>query len=75
MKLKAILFDLDGTLIEFLLDYQKAKRKALEIFKKFDLKGVKLDENASIYMLLKKVEHVLDFSTFNSLKKNGISIF
>lgn len=75
MELKAILFDLDGTLIKFLLDYQKAKRKALEIFKNFDLKGVKLDENASIYMLLKKVEPVLDFSTFNSLKKMVYQFF
>ncbi|MCS7116320.1 MAG: HAD family hydrolase [Nitrososphaerota archaeon] len=75
MKLRAVLFDLDGTLTKFLLDYKKVRFKAIEILSEYDLKGVQLDPNISVYLTLKKVKDIIDPSTFASIKKRIYQIY
>lgn len=56
MTLKAVVFDLDGTLVNFNLDYKTVRAEVRSFFIKKDLPASILSTNESIFEMLKKAE-------------------
>ncbi|MEM3768535.1 MAG: HAD family hydrolase [Nitrososphaerales archaeon] len=70
MNIKAVIFDLDGTLVKFTLDFVKARKEAIVEIKR---KGIKIDdlsEKLSIYSMLKMIKESTDEKTFSDLEKS-----
>jgi HAD superfamily hydrolase (TIGR01549 family) len=59
MTLKAVVFDLDGTLVNFNLDYKTVRAEVRSFFIKKNLPASILSTNESIFEMLKKAEILL----------------
>jgi phosphoglycolate phosphatase-like HAD superfamily hydrolase len=53
MKLKGVIFDLDGTLIDFKIDYQKTRETAIKILEHYGISREKLDLERLIISMVK----------------------
>jgi HAD superfamily hydrolase (TIGR01509 family) len=52
--------DMDGTITNFNLDYMAARRKALQELDKLNLRTPEMNEQLSLYLILKKLKDELD---------------
>ena len=60
---------MDGTITEFNLDYMAARRKALRELDKLNLRTPEMNEQLSLYLILKKLKDELDTDRFTSLRR------
>lgn len=67
--LKAILFDLDGTLTRFQINYIAAAEEAVRILRKYGLKDIDLAGGTSIYLALKQAKPRLKKEDYEKLKQ------
>jgi len=65
---KAIIFDLDGTLIEFKLDVYSSKNEVIHLIKRELPNIVGLDVSQPYHLMLEKVRGFVDEETFESIK-------
>lgn len=68
LNIKAVLFDLDGTLITFKLDYAGVRRSAFVEIKRSGIDTSNISENLSLYVMLKKIKKNIDQKTYSKLK-------
>jgi len=66
--IKAIIFDLDGTLIEFKLDVYSSKNEVIHLIKRELPNIVGLDVSQPYHLMLGKVRGFVDEKTFESIK-------
>ena len=66
--IKGIVMDMDGTITRFNLDYMAARRKALQELDKLDLRTPEMNEQLSLYLILKKLKDEMDPERFTSLR-------
>jgi len=66
--IKAIIFDLDGTLIEFKLDVYSSKNEVIHLIKRELPNIVGLDVSQPYHLMLRKVRGFVDEKTFESIK-------
>ena len=66
--IKAIIFDLDGTLIEFKLDVYSSKNEVIHLIKRQLPNIVGLDVSQPYHLMLEKVRCFVDEKTFESIK-------
>ncbi|MCX8189004.1 MAG: HAD family hydrolase [Nitrososphaeria archaeon] len=66
--IRAVIFDLDGTLIEFKLDVKSSKEKVIHFIKEMvpDING--LDSNLTYYHILESVREMVDKKKFEFIK-------
>jgi HAD superfamily hydrolase (TIGR01549 family) len=69
LNIKAIIFDLDGTLVKFALDFIKARKEAIEEIRRRGINAENLSENFSLYSMLKMIKERTDAKTLSDLKK------
>ena len=69
MELKAIVLDMDGTITNFNIDYMEARRVALDLLAETNLRTPDMNEQFSIYLILKRLKVTLDADTYASLRK------
>ncbi|MEM3437098.1 MAG: HAD family hydrolase [Nitrososphaerales archaeon] len=70
LSIKAVIFDLDGTLVKFTLDFVKARKEAIAEIKRKGIKIDNLSEKLSIYSMLKMIKEHTDAKTFSDLEKS-----
>ena len=70
MGIKAIIFDLDGTLVKFALDFVKARKEAIAEIKRKGINIDNLSEKLSLYSMLKMIKERVDAKTFTDLEKS-----
>jgi AHBA synthesis associated protein len=59
-RIKAVIMDFDGTIVEYKIDYVKARKEALEYIKKFDFYSPSLfDINDGIFTIYMKISKIL----------------
>ena len=63
MTIKAVIFDLDGTIVDFNLDFKAARTEVMHLLTQQDLPSSLLSVNESVFVTLKKVE--------KRMKENG----
>jgi HAD superfamily hydrolase (TIGR01549 family) len=68
--IKAIIFDLDGTLVKFALDFVKARKEAIAEIKRKGINIDNLSEKLSLYSMLKMIKERVDAKTFTDLEKS-----
>lgn len=68
--IKAVIFDLDGTLVKFTLDFVKARKEAIAEIKRKGIKIDELSEKLSLYSMLKIIKERTDVKTFLDLEKS-----
>ncbi|MEM1986064.1 MAG: HAD family phosphatase [Nitrososphaeria archaeon] len=66
--IRAVIFDLDGTLIEFKLDVQSSKSEVIHFIKEIAPNVNGLNVNQSYYHMLERVRCMIDEKTFESVK-------
>ncbi len=69
LQLKAVILDMDGTITRFNIDYMEARRVALELLAEMNLLTPDMNEQFSIYLMLKRLRHSLDADTFAALRR------
>ena len=69
-----IVFDLDGTLIEFRLELSEAKRRIVEMLVGKGVPAHLVSPNDSIYVLLQKTEQIMGIESGRDLKKSLLKI-
>jgi HAD superfamily hydrolase (TIGR01509 family) len=69
LTVKAILTDMDGTFTKFNLDYMGMRRAALQLLEKEGLLRPSVNEQMSIYIMLKELAPTIDTNTLNDIKK------
>lgn len=79
MPVKAVVFDLDGTLIEFRIDYRVVRAEVKQFLTKLGFPPSLFSINESIFEMLKKVEVFMrnngkDKEEIEEVKKNALSI-
>jgi len=67
--IKGIVMDMDGTITKFNLDYMAARREALRELDKLNLRTPEVNEQLSLYLILKKLKEELDTDSFTSLRR------
>ena len=67
--IKGIVMDMDGTITKFNLDYMAARREALRELDKLNLRTPEVNEQLSLYLILKKLKDELDTDRFTSLRR------
>ena len=77
--IKAVVFDLDGTLVDFNIDFKAARAEVINILTKHGLPSSLLSVNESVFSTLKKVKKHMrkngkEEQEFVRLKENVISI-
>lgn len=72
--IRAIIFDLDGTLIEFKLDVQSSKNKVIQLVREMVPNIDGLDTSQSYYHMLERVRCMVDEKTFERVKLEVYSI-
>jgi HAD superfamily hydrolase (TIGR01509 family) len=60
---------MDGTITRFNIDYLEARRVALELLAEMNLRTPDMNEQFSIYLMLKKLRQSLDSNSFAALRK------
>jgi phosphoglycolate phosphatase len=63
LTIKAVIFDLDGTIVDFNIDFKAARAEVTRLLTQQDLPGSLLSANESLFVTLKKVE--------KRMKENG----
>ncbi len=63
MTIKAVIFDLDGTIVDFNIDFKAARAEVIRLLIQQDLPSSLLSVNESLFVTLKKVE--------KRMKENG----
>lgn len=63
MTIKAVIFDLDGTIVDFNIDFEAARAEIMRLLTKQDLPSSLLSKNESIFAMLEK--------TKNHMERNG----
>ncbi|MGQ9719575.1 MAG: HAD family hydrolase [Nitrososphaerales archaeon] len=69
MNIKAVIFDLDGTVVRFALDFIRARKEAIAEMGRRDIGVNDLSESLSLYSMLKIVKDRLDVEAFSDLEK------
>ena len=69
LELKAVVLDMDGTITNFNIDYLEARRVALDLLADMNLRTPDMNEQFSIYLILKRLKVTLDADTYTSLRK------
>lgn len=70
MNTKAVIFDLDGTLVRFALDFKRARKEAIAEMRRRGIDVRDLSESHSLYSMLKVVKGRLDAEAFLDLEKS-----
>ncbi len=70
MSIKAVIFDLDGTLVKFALDFIRARKEAIEEIKGRGIKVDDLSESLSLYSMLKIIKKRADKRILSDLKNS-----
>ncbi|MCP8319864.1 MAG: HAD family hydrolase [archaeon] len=70
LSIKAVIFDLDGTLVKFALDFIRARKEAIAEIRRRGINTENLSENLSLYSMLKSIKERTDAKTFSDLKKS-----
>ncbi len=60
---------MDGTITNFNIDYMEARRVALNLLAEMNLRTPDMNEQFSIYLILKRLKVTLDADTYASLRK------
>ncbi len=60
---------MDGTITNFNIDYMEARRVALDLLAEMNLRTPDMNEQFSIYLILKRLKVTLDADTYASLRK------
>jgi len=68
--IKAVIFDLDGTLVKFALDFIRARKDAIVEIRRRGINAENLSESLSLYSMLKVIKERTDAKTFLDLKKS-----
>ncbi len=63
MPIRAVIFDLDGTIVDFNIDFKAARTEVIQLLTQQDLPGSLLSINQSVFAMLKKTE--------KHMKENG----
>ena len=67
MGVKAVIFDLDGTVVHYRIDIETGKRELVDVVRE---EGLELDPmKLSIYLMLKRAEKLLDKERFTRFKE------
>jgi len=79
MTIKAIVFDLDGTIVDFNLDYKTARAEVIQFLNNHGYPASIFSLNESVFEMLKKVEiymnnHKTTPKDYPSLKRNVLAI-
>ena len=79
MTIKAVIFDLDGTLVDFNIDYKAARAEVIRLLTRQGLPSSLLSINESVFDMLKKAKKHMKNNgkkekEFVKLKKNLISL-
>ena len=69
MDIKAVIFDLDGTLVKFALDITNARKEAITEIKRIGINAENLD-NLNVYLMLKIIKSRTDANTYLKLKQS-----
>jgi HAD superfamily hydrolase (TIGR01509 family) len=69
LELKAVVLDMDGTITKFNIDYLEARRVALDLLDELKLRTPDMNEQFSIYLILKRLKVTLDDDAYASLRK------
>ncbi|MCP8315039.1 MAG: hypothetical protein H3Z53_11845, partial [archaeon] len=70
MSIKAVIFDLDGTLVKFALDFIRARKEAIEEIRRRGINTEDLSESLSLYSMLKLIKERTDVKIFSDLEKS-----
>ncbi len=70
LSIKAVIFDLDGTLVKFTLDFIRARKEAIAAIRRKGINIDNLSEKLNLYSMLKMIEERTDIRTFSDLKKS-----
>ena len=79
MTIKAVVFDLDGTIVKFNLDYKSARAEVIEFLNNHGFPQSIFSINESVFEMLKKAEiymqnHHVNTKDFARLKKDVLAI-
>lgn len=78
MRVKAVVFDLDGTIVKFSLDYKSARAEVIQFLSNHEFPASVFSMNESVFEMLKKVEILVqnqhNGKKFPELKKNVLAI-
>jgi HAD superfamily hydrolase (TIGR01509 family) len=69
MRPMAVIFDLDGTITHFNIDYVGMRRAALAELDKMNLRTPELTEQLYLYVILQKVKVTVDAQTYEKLRE------
>ena len=69
MRPRAVIFDLDGTITHFNIDYVGMRRAALAELDKMNLRTPELTEQLYLYVMLQKVRTTADAATYEELRE------
>jgi len=79
LTIKAVIFDLDGTIVDFNIDFKAARTEVIRLLTKQGLPSSLLSINESVFIMLKKAEKHMkengkDEQEFAKLKENVIAV-
>jgi len=69
MRPRAVIFDMDGTITHFNIDYVGMRRAALAELDKMNLRTPELTEQLYLYLILQKVKTTADAQTYEKLRE------
>jgi len=79
LKIKAVIFDLDGTIVDFNIDFKAARTEIINLLTQQDLPSSLLSVNESVFLTLKKLEKLMkengkEEQEFMKLKEKVIAV-